>query len=292
MRKATRQHATTIIVASIVAALTAAAPSIAAGVRATFASNADKVDGIHATTSATATKRLADRRGKLVATSPKTGLLPAVVIPTVGNSDRLGGRTAQDFLGSGAGVVTATHLAAGAVSTAQLADGAVTGAKLASDTVTGADVDEATLGQVPDAARLGGFPLPQIGTTKVIKLSSTPLATPLLQVVDVDVPVDGIVTIVAACEFTNAGAATPVNLFTRRQHPSGIPNVNRNHRALLPSGSPFPNESFVTVTAVDYFPATAGSQFQYGVQAVGTATTSCNNGRLIVTYSATTTEIA
>src|SRR5262249_53517967 len=47
-------------------------------------------------------------------------------------------------------------LAANAGSTGQLADGAVTGAKVAAHSLTRANIDEATLGQVPDAATFGG----------------------------------------------------------------------------------------------------------------------------------------
>ena len=65
-----------------------------------------------------------------------------------------------------AGAVTGDKLADGSVTSAKLATGSVTGAKvaagslpgsvLAPNTVTGAQVDEATLGRVPDAATLQG----------------------------------------------------------------------------------------------------------------------------------------
>jgi hypothetical protein len=54
------------------------------------------------------------------------------------------------------GAVTGTKLAAGAVTGDKLAAGAVTGDKLAANTVTGAQVNEATLGRVPDAAAIAG----------------------------------------------------------------------------------------------------------------------------------------
>jgi hypothetical protein len=66
------------------------------------------------------------------------------------------------------GAVTTAKIASGAVNTAQLADNAVSTSKLANDSVTGqkvkansltgADINESTLGQVPDAAKLGGKP--------------------------------------------------------------------------------------------------------------------------------------
>lgn len=53
--------------------------------------------------------------------------------------------------------VTAGKLKKGAVTEAKIADGAVTTNKIADNAVTGAKVDEATLGQVPNAAKVGGF---------------------------------------------------------------------------------------------------------------------------------------
>jgi hypothetical protein len=54
------------------------------------------------------------------------------------------------------GAVTTDKLAPGAVTGTKLAPGAVTGDKLAPNTVTGAQVNEATLGRVPDAAAIAG----------------------------------------------------------------------------------------------------------------------------------------
>lgn len=56
-----------------------------------------------------------------------------------------------------AGAVTGDKLADGSVTGAKVAAGSVTGVKIAPDTVTGSQVDEATLGRVPDAAAVGGI---------------------------------------------------------------------------------------------------------------------------------------
>lgn len=59
------------------------------------------------------------------------------------------------------GAVTTNKLADNAVTTGKIANDAVTTAKIANDAVTGAKVNEATLGEVPNAAnaqKLGGLP--------------------------------------------------------------------------------------------------------------------------------------
>jgi hypothetical protein len=53
--------------------------------------------------------------------------------------------------------VTSRSIKNGAVKTVDLKDGAVTGPKIATDAVTGDNVDENTLGTVPDASSLGGL---------------------------------------------------------------------------------------------------------------------------------------
>jgi hypothetical protein len=58
--------------------------------------------------------------------------------------------------------IATKHLKAGAITSDKLADGSVTGPKLAANTVTGVQVDEATLGRVPDAATLKGTSLEPI----------------------------------------------------------------------------------------------------------------------------------
>lgn len=54
--------------------------------------------------------------------------------------------------------VTSGKIKKGAVTEVRLADGAVTTPKIASDAVTGEKVNESTLGEVPNAAKLGGLP--------------------------------------------------------------------------------------------------------------------------------------
>ena len=52
--------------------------------------------------------------------------------------------------------MTSAKIKAHAVKTPKIADGAVNGQKVATDSLTGANIDESTLGQVPDAAQLDG----------------------------------------------------------------------------------------------------------------------------------------
>jgi hypothetical protein len=94
-----RNHAATVVVAMVTAAVTAGAPSLAASVRrALFARNADKVDGKHAV-GADAT--IEARRGRLVATDSTTGRLPNNIISSAPDSDRLDGMDSTDFLTDG-----------------------------------------------------------------------------------------------------------------------------------------------------------------------------------------------
>lgn len=86
-----RENAKLLLVAVGVAVMTTAGPSVANSV---FAANSDKVDGKDAI-SATTNAEL--RRGKLVATSPKTGLLPNNIIAIAPNSAKLGGLNAAAF---------------------------------------------------------------------------------------------------------------------------------------------------------------------------------------------------
>jgi hypothetical protein len=83
------------MVAMVTAAVTAAAPSIAATI-ADYAKNADKVDGKHAVGSSASTTA---RKGKLVATNPETGLLPNSIIAKAQDADKLDGRDSGEFLG-------------------------------------------------------------------------------------------------------------------------------------------------------------------------------------------------
>ena len=112
-----RRNLTTILVAMVTAAVTAGGPAIAATI-ADYARNADKVDGKHAVA---AGSTVANRKGKLVATSATTGRLPDNIIAkapdaqkldgfdntaflkvseTAANSELLGGKTSSDFLGA------------------------------------------------------------------------------------------------------------------------------------------------------------------------------------------------
>lgn len=88
MRRLFRQHLTTIVVATVTAAVTAGGPVIAATV-VDFAHNADKVDNRHAVGAGTSSSK---RAGKLVATDG-SGRLPNNIIAKAPNSDRLGGFT-------------------------------------------------------------------------------------------------------------------------------------------------------------------------------------------------------
>ncbi len=66
------------LLALVIAVGTAAGPGVAAGAKAVFANNSDKVDGIHAVKATVAKKKM---KGKLVATG-QTGKLPKNVIDT------------------------------------------------------------------------------------------------------------------------------------------------------------------------------------------------------------------
>jgi hypothetical protein len=80
-----RRHLTTIAVAFITAAITAGGPALAA---AFDAMNADKVDGKHAVSPSVS---IDTRKGKLVATSATTGLLPNDIIARAPNANLLDG---------------------------------------------------------------------------------------------------------------------------------------------------------------------------------------------------------
>ncbi|HYN35915.1 MAG TPA: hypothetical protein VEV82_02970 [Actinomycetota bacterium] len=92
-----RKHATTIVVSMMTALVTASvAPAIAHGnVHAATAHNSDKVDGFHAVKSKSSKTK---RRGKLVATSPTTGLLPNNIIKKAPDANKLDGFDSLDFL--------------------------------------------------------------------------------------------------------------------------------------------------------------------------------------------------
>jgi hypothetical protein len=54
------------------------------------------------------------------------------------------------------GSLTTADLADGSIDSAKVLDGSLSGKDVAADSLTGANIDESTLGQVPDAAKLGG----------------------------------------------------------------------------------------------------------------------------------------
>jgi hypothetical protein len=242
MRDALRRNATTIAIAVTASALTAAAPSIAAGVRASFASNADKVDGIHATTAAKAKASAAARRGVLVATDPKTGTLPGAIIPSL----------------------------------------------------PGSKVAVASLPTVPsatDATRLGGYTPAQLTQTKVdaipdgATLDGEPTAT-----VSFTAPAAGYVTWTAACEFRGlVGAATQVNLRTNADVGGDGIDTSRSHRTNITTDP----QQIATLGVADWARVEAGQRIDVGVTALAAsngALITCHGGRLVATYSATTTE--
>lgn len=92
MSKLLARHTTTIVIATVTAALTAGAPALARTI-ADFARNADKVDGRHAV----GTQATRDQRaGKVVATNRK-GLLPNDIIRKALDSKALGGVKAPRY---------------------------------------------------------------------------------------------------------------------------------------------------------------------------------------------------
>lgn len=111
--------------------------------------------------------------------------------------------------------VTTDKIADGAVTTGKILNGAVTTDKIGNDAVTGAKVNEATLGQVPDAAKLGGL------TGNELVRSSTATSTAAIDNFDsaafadlisnqVTVPKDGILLIWAQVNVNrDVSAAEP-----------------------------------------------------------------------------------
>jgi hypothetical protein len=70
------------------------------------------------------------------------------------------------------GAVGTAKLGDGAVGTAKLAPDAVTGEKVLDDTLTGSDVDESSLGEVPNASRLGGRTATSFIASRIYKAES------------------------------------------------------------------------------------------------------------------------
>jgi hypothetical protein len=88
-----RRYAELFGVAAAAAILTMAGPAVARTI-ADFAENSDKVDGKHAVGSSST---IAARKGKLVATSRKTGRLPNNIIKKAPDAARLGGKRPRAY---------------------------------------------------------------------------------------------------------------------------------------------------------------------------------------------------
>lgn len=91
LRAAAGRDLRTVVVAAVAAAAVAGPSAYAAA----YVANADKVDNRHAVG---ARASVDARKGKLVATNPRTGQLPANIVGKVGDSDRLDGRDASDLV--------------------------------------------------------------------------------------------------------------------------------------------------------------------------------------------------
>jgi hypothetical protein len=138
-----RRHLETIVVAAVVAAVTAGGPALARTV-ADFARNADKVDGKHAVGSGAS---IQNRKGDLVATNARTGRLPNNIIGKAPNSELLDGRDSAEFIGVGtaasgdlAGTFPAPDIAPDAVTSSELSADSVGGSELAADSVGGSEL--------------------------------------------------------------------------------------------------------------------------------------------------------
>jgi hypothetical protein len=80
----------------------------------------------------------------------------AYAVNTVRSTDIVDGQVLTQDLGNNA--VTTGKIKDGQVTNPDIANNAVGGGKIADNSVGGADINEATLGQVPGAAKLGGYP--------------------------------------------------------------------------------------------------------------------------------------
>jgi hypothetical protein len=97
MRRIVGRDARLVVIAAVTASLTTglvmAAPAVGGAVAA-IVRNSHMVDGRHAVGAGASVKA---RKGKLVATSPKTGKLPSNIIATAPNARRLGGKGAATY---------------------------------------------------------------------------------------------------------------------------------------------------------------------------------------------------
>jgi hypothetical protein len=93
----------------------------------------------------------------------------------VADGSLAGGDIADGSLAGGDiadGAVTGAKVADGSLAGGDIANGAVTGAKVLDGSLTGGDIDESTLGQVPDAAQLGGLAPSAFLRNSIYKLES------------------------------------------------------------------------------------------------------------------------
>lgn len=93
-RPSRRSLLANVLVSAVTAAIVAGGPAVAATV-VSYATSADKVDGRHAVSSAASVSK---RKGKLVATSGTTGLLPNNIIAKAPNANLLDGIDSSDLV--------------------------------------------------------------------------------------------------------------------------------------------------------------------------------------------------
>ena len=114
------RNAQVIVVAFLTAAVTAGAPAVA-GVVATYAKNAGKVDGIHAVRSKASLDTAA---GKLVAHN-RRGVIPKKFVPNAGNASTLDNLDSSAFAASGHTHVPADAETLDGLDSTELMQGAV-----------------------------------------------------------------------------------------------------------------------------------------------------------------------
>jgi hypothetical protein len=165
---AMRKYLPTLLLIVLTSLITSAAPTIANTV-ADFAKNAGAVDGKSAVA---ALASIDERKGKLVATSQTTGLLPNNIIAKAPNADLLDGVDSTGFYRTSDTVANATHAASADTATNASKLGGIdpTGFYRTTDTVAKAthatSADSATnathatsADSATNASTLGGSPL-------------------------------------------------------------------------------------------------------------------------------------
>lgn len=262
MLKVLGRHSATVIIAITASILTAAVPSVAAGVRAAFSNNSHKVDGIHAKSAKQAKQSLKARRGVLVATDPKTGFLPNAVI----------------------GAIPGSKVAVASLPRVPMATNA--SSSVMADSATHANIAD-------DADRLGGLTQQQLLQIKVAAIAGTPvmLSASPTAIVKFTAPAAGYVTWNATCEFISvAGSAVQPNLATTTDlGADGTIEFSRNHRVNITTTGLM----IESLTANDWASVEKGQVVAVGVvasAASSAAEISCEGGRLVATYSATAVE--